>query len=135
MKKKIYLSILMSITFNSHSSVEILKGNSDLEEKISKNSVSVTSVSEKFADEVREKETPYKEKLKKVMEKYCYSEIEIFCSNYQDNYECLRDNFNLTTGECRNVLKREFGKGIYNDRLSIHDLKITPKTKLLKKKT
>lgn len=132
MKKIIYLSILMSTTFNSYSSVESLKGNSNLEEEISNNSVSVTSVSEKFADEVREKEVSYKEKFKKVMGKYCYSEIEIFCSNYQDNYECLKDNFNLTTGKCRNVLKQEFGKGLYNNRLSIHDLKITPKTKLLK---
>ena len=127
MKYKFLLYLATGFVFNVNA-VTVEKMTDDF----SKNSATVTSVSEKFANELRDKEINSKESLSKVLEKKCKQEIGIFCSNEMDTYNCLKNNFNLTTGQCNKILKIEFKKGISYGRLSIHDLKVTKDTKLLK---
>jgi len=127
MKHKYLLCLTINCIFNANA-LAIEK----LTDDFSKNSATVTSVSEKFADEVRDKAINSKESLSNILKKNCRQEIEIFCSNEVDTYNCLKNNFNLTTGQCNKILKVEFKKGISYGRLSIHDLKLTKDTKLLK---
>lgn len=102
----------------------------ELQNDFSSNSATVTSVSEILANKNKPKEDLYYDKFNKLLNKYCKQEIEIFCStNSNDNLSCLKNNFELITGNCLTVLKKELGKGVSNNRLSIHDLKLHSKTK------
>lgn len=121
--KKILLLLISSLSINVNAMVE---------EDLSRNSVSVTSVSEVLANRIKEKENQKVEKYSKILEENCSQEIMIFCSNSdKTTYECLRDNFALITGSCSTILKQEFGKGIIHGSLSIHDLKLSATTKYL----
>lgn len=119
--------ILISFTSFSYANVS----NNDL----SNNSVSVTSVSEILADKRKEKNEEKVNNLNNIFEKYCQQEITLFCRSASNHYNCLKQNFNLITGQCSNILKQEFGKGIIYNQLSIHDLKLSDGTKLLKTKS
>lgn len=102
------------------------------EEEFSHNTVSVTSVSENFANNVRELKIEKEESFNNLFKKNCSQEIIIFCQNKKiSSYECMKKNFNLITGQCRLILQEEFKKGISYDRLSIHDLKLTSDTLFL----
>lgn len=129
MKK--YLLVLLTLSLSN-----ISNANQDyLKEDFSQNSVTVVSVSENFANQVKEETQRTELKMDNFLSRVCLNEITIFCSSTTDsNYDCLKNNFNLITGTCKNVLQEEFKKGISNNRLSIHDLKLTKDTKLLENK-
>lgn len=126
--KKWSIISLIGISFST------MAYNEELEEDFSNNSVSVVSVSENFVKELKSEGDKNKEAMETFLQKNCQEELLIFCKNTdRTNYNCLRDNFNLTTGKCRKILEHEFGKGIVDQRLSIHDLKLTANTKLLER--
>lgn len=99
---------------------------------LTKNGVNVNSVTERFATDSKEIELIVKNKIEDLMAKYCNQEIEIFCPKGSDKYICLKNNYNLLTGQCRELMSKEFGKGIKQNRLVIHDLRLAKNTLLLK---
>lgn len=126
MRKTALLLSLLSLPALAELEIEL--------EDFSKNSVSVVSVSEGFANKVKSEGEKNKDKMESFLESQCSQEIKMLCQNVNlSNYNCLRDNFNLTTGSCRSVLQEEFKKGISLNRLSVHDLKLTQNTKFLGK--
>lgn len=98
----------------------------------SKNTATVSSVTGKFNDEVKEVELKAKKNLVELMDKYCDEEIRIFCPSSSDSYLCLKENYRLITGQCKELISKEFGRGIFYNRLTIHDLKLTKDSVLLK---
>lgn len=124
-KKNIY--ILTLCFFNS-----IAFGVEFEEEDLSSNSASVYSVSDKFNNESKEIELKVKKSLTELMNQYCSEEIRIFCPANVEAYSCLKTNYRLITGQCKNLISKEFGRGISYGRLNLHDLKLTTDAILLR---
>lgn len=123
--KKIILLVSMSLSLTSLASQPRQE-----EVDFRLNEAKVSSVSEYLSNkDSLKKEVKVEDTKKDLFENSCSQEITMFCSNTKkSNYDCMKENFNLTTGSCKNKLKEEFKKGVANNKLSIHDLKVPEDT-------
>lgn len=125
---KILLVLLSSLTFSAYSAVNIVVDPA-LQNDFKKNSTSVTSVSEILANKKQEESIDINKKYNQLLNKHCAAERTIFCNGSEtDTFSCLKNNFDLITGNCHKVLKAELQVGTSKNNLSIHDLKLPRST-------
>jgi len=128
MKINKIITLVCLIALNTQANT--VKINPQFKNDFNKNSTSVTSVSEVLANKKLSESIDINNKYNQLLNKHCAAEKEIFCSQSNtDILSCLKNNFDLMTGNCHKILNAENKVGVSKNHLSIHDLKLPKSTK------
>ena len=135
MKNKI-LTLLLLGSFTSAYSLEI-KIDENYQEDFTKNTINVTSVSEKLANKHLLKTNALTNKYDEMLNNFCSTEIKIFCSQESkaDVKSCLLRNKDLIIDKCLRMLNLKVDDYDKNpNQIKIHDLKISKDTRFFTSK-